>query len=281
MAQGYLVGLPQRLFDADGEPANAWKVYTWTADGTFTTPITTYSDADLSSANTNPIIADASGYFRAFVGVGVSLDLQIKNASGVLQFTFLGQLPSGYDPAINYDRTGATDSNGTYADATLTNPTITGDGVDGVVVAKRVTLAETATGVSHVATVAIPAGGTLLDILVSGGVLWGAAAAVLKVGDTADDDGYFTAVNLKATDLLAGETLSVSGSTSNWGGKNGVYLVAATGQRGPTSSNFGTYYAAGSNILITVTVTTPSVTTGRTYVTVFYAAGQTVAPVVT
>lgn len=280
-SQGYIVPLPQRLLDADGEPAVGWKVYTWTATGTFTVPLTTYSNATLTSANTNPIITDASGYFRAFVAAGTQLDIQVFNASDVLQFTLLSQLlPAGYDASASYNRSGATDLNGTYSVATLPNPTITTGGV-GLVVPKTVTFAETATGVSHVATVALPVGSTLLDILVSGGVLWGAAAAVLKVGDTADDDGYFTAVNLKATDLLAGETLSVSGSTSNWGGRNGAYLVAATGQRGPTSTNFGTYYAAGTNILGTVTVTTPSVTTGRTYMTVFYAVGQVVAPVVT
>lgn len=282
MAQGYLIGLPQRLLDADGEPAAGWKIYTWTPTGTFTVPLTTYSTATLSATNTNPIITDASGYFRAFVGSGTLLDIQVKNAADVLQFTLLSVLPApGYDPSASFNRSGATDSNGTYTLATLPSPTITGDGIAGVVAAKRVSFTETATGVSHVATIAIPPGGTLLDILVSGGVLWGAAAAVLKVGDTANDSGYFTAVNVKATDLLPGETLSVSGSTSNWGGKNGAYLVAATGQRGPTSANFGTYYLAGSNIVATITVTTPSVTTGRTYLTVLYALGQVTAPVVT
>jgi hypothetical protein len=176
----------------------------------------------------------------------------VQNAAGVPQFTMTGLEP-------------------------MASPT----SIDGGVVAKSVTLAETATGVSHVATIPIPAGATLLDIQVSGGVLWGAAAAVLKVGDTADDDGYFIGVNAKATDLLPGEVLSVAGGTSNWGGKNGAYLNATTGQRGPTTANFGTRYVAGSNILATVTVTTPSVTTGRTYLTVFYAVGQTITPVVT
>lgn len=282
MAQGYPVILPQRLFDANGLVGNGFKIYTWTADGTFTTPLTTYSTATLSATNANPIIADASGYFRAFVGVGISLDIQVKNSADVLQFTLLSQLPSsGYVPADSYNRTGATDTAGTYASATLTSPTITGNSIGGVVVAKSVALAETAAGVSHVATIPLPVGSTLLDILVSAGVLWGAAAAVLKVGDTADDDGYFTGVDLKATDLLVGEVLSVSGSTGNWGGKNGAYLVAATGRRGPAATNFGAYYAAGTNILATVTVTTPSVTTGRTYLTVFYAVGQAVTPVVT
>jgi len=158
------------------------------------------------------------------------------------------------------------------------NPAFTG-APTGIVVAKTVSFVEDATSLTHTGTVAIPAGATLLDILISAGVLWGAAAAVLKVGDTADDDGYFVGVDLKATDLLVGEVLSVSGSTGNWGGKNGAYLVAATGRRGPAASNFGAHYAAGSNITGIVTVTTPAVTTGRTYMTVFYATGTAVAPV--
>lgn len=252
MAQGFLVGLPQRLFDADGAPLDGALVYTWTADGTLTTPLTTYSDSALTSANTNPIVADASGYFRAFTASGLPLDLEVKNSAGVLQFTLLGVEP-------------------------MASPT----SVSGGAVGQSVIFAETATGVLHTATIPIPANATLLDIQVSGGVAWGAGAAVLDVGDTADPNGYFASVNLKATDLLAGEVLSVAGSTANWGGRNGAYLVASTGQRGPTSSNFGTRYIAGSNIIATVTVTTPSVTTGRTYLTVFYAAGLTIAPVVT
>lgn len=281
--QGFLVGFPQRLFDADGAPAALWTVETFTATGTFTTPLITYSDATLLTANGVSVTADASGYFRMFVAADTLLDLRVFNAASppVQQFTLLSVEPMAtYDESASYDRTGATDSNGTYDDATLIDPVVTGDGISGVVVSKSVTFAETATGTLHVATVAIPAGASLLDILISGGALWGAGAAVMKVGDTADDDGYFIGVNVKSGDLLAGETLSVSGSTSNWGGKNGAYLVAATGQRGPTTSNFGTRYVAGSNIIGTVTVTTPAVTTGRTYLTVFYSVGQVVAPVV-
>lgn len=91
--QGFLVGLPQRLFDANNLPGDAWKVFTWVADGTFTTPLTTWSDAGLTSANTNPIICDAAGYFVAFVAAGTLLDISVQNASGVDQFTLLSQEP--------------------------------------------------------------------------------------------------------------------------------------------------------------------------------------------
>lgn len=149
---------------------------------------------------------------------------------------------------------------------------------DGTVITKIVTFTENATNTTHTGTVTIPAGSWLHGIEVTSSVLWGATAAVMKVGDTADDDGYFTGIDLKATDLLVGEILMTNPSTS-WGGKEGVYLVAATGRRGPVTSNFSKYYAAGSNITGIVTVTTPAVTVGRTYMAVKYSFGQNIAAV--
>lgn len=65
----------------------------------------------------------------------------------------------------------------------------------------------------------VPEGATLIDVIVHGQALWAAGtSATLIVGDAADDDGFFTAVNLKATDLLAGESLSFAQS----GGKQGA-----------------------------------------------------------
>lgn len=66
-----------------------------------------------------------------------------------------------------------------------------------------------------------------------------------------------------------------------WGGKQGAYLVAATGRRGPTTDNFGQYYAAGSEIIGTITVTTPGATTGRTYMEVIYSVGTSVNAIAT
>lgn len=148
----------------------------------------------------------------------------------------------------------------------------------GVMITKMATFTENATNTTHTGTIAIPAGAILHNIQVNNSVLWAAGAAVMKVGDTADDDGYFVGIDLKATDLLVGEVLDTSPSTS-WGGKEGAYLVAATGRRGPTSSNFGKYYAAGSNIVGVVTVTTPGSTAGRTQMIVTYSVGEVVAAV--
>lgn len=62
----------------------------------------------------------------------------------------------------------------------------------------------------------IPIGATILDVQIDGVALWTAAtSASLEIGDAADPDGFWTAIDLKATDLLAGEGLSFAktGST--------------------------------------------------------------------
>jgi hypothetical protein len=79
---------------------------------------------------------------------------------------------------------------------------------------------------------------------------------------------------------LVGEVFDTN-SSELWGGKQGAYLVAATGRRGPTASNFGKKYVAGSNITGIITVTTPTPTTGRTTMVVRYCVPPTIAPVVT
>jgi len=128
MAQGFQAILPQRLFDTNGQPADLWEVSTWVADGTFTTPLTTYSNATLTSANTNPIIT-ADGYFRCFVAQDVQLDISVTDENGVPQsppqIISLEPMSSGFDPATSYNRTGATDTSGTYLGATITTSTLT------------------------------------------------------------------------------------------------------------------------------------------------------------
>lgn len=127
MAQGFLVGLPQRLFDSDGAPAAGWTVETFTATGTFTTPLITYSDATLLSSNGVSVTTDASGYYRMFVAISTLIDIRVKNAAGVTQFTLLSLEPMapivGFDPATSYNRSGATDTNGTYASAIVSSLT--------------------------------------------------------------------------------------------------------------------------------------------------------------
>jgi hypothetical protein len=101
----------------------------------------------------------------------------------------------------------------------------------------------------------------VLDIIIDGIALWTAAtSATMKVGDVADDDGFFTAVNLKATDLLAGESLSLESA----GGKAGAYV--ANSQVSPR------YSASARTISGVVTTVGGSGTAGRTRMTVIYTA---------
>jgi len=108
MAQGFLIGLPQRLLDSNGVPADGWKIY-YTHAG-LGTPVTTYSNATLTSANTDPVVTDSSGYYRAFVAEAVIVDIEVKNASNVSQFTLLSveAMPdtSGSSPSVTAVPTG-------------------------------------------------------------------------------------------------------------------------------------------------------------------------------
>lgn len=65
----------------------------------------------------------------------------------------------------------------------------------------------------------MPANAVLLDVTIHAEALWTAAtSAIMKVGDTVDDDGIAIGVDLKATDLLANESLSLY----QLGGKQGA-----------------------------------------------------------
>lgn len=93
------------------------------------------------------------------------------------------------------------------------------------VTSREITFTETTGAGSYTGSVTVPGGATILDIQVQSTALWTAASsATMIVGDT-DDDGWYTGINLKATDLALGEVIRF-GST---GGKEGVYIVTATG----------------------------------------------------
>lgn len=106
----------------------------------------------------------------------------------------------------------------------------------------------------------LPVGATLLDIIVNGVALWdNGTSATLKIGDATDDDGYYTGVNLKATDLLAGESISFALA----GGKAGAYI--ANSQVSPR------YSATARTISAAVTTVGTAPTTGETRINIVYA----------
>ena len=130
----------------------------------------------------------------------------------------------------------------------------------GPLVAQRVTFTETTGAGVYTGSVTVPAGALIIDIKVWSTALWTAAtSATMKVGDT-DDDGWYAGIDLKATDLLVGEEINFE----NLGGKQGVYLVAATGLRSAA-------YSAASR-LVTGIITTVGTTgnAGRTFMSVLY-----------
>lgn len=125
--------------------------------------------------------------------------------------------------------------------------------------ASEVTFTETAGAGTYTGAVVLPAGATLIDIIINGVALWtNAGACTMKVGDT-DDDGYYTGVDLKATDLLAGESLSFALA----GGKAGAYI--ANSQVSPR------YSASQRTINGIITTASTGGGAGRTRMTVIWS----------
>lgn len=121
---------------------------------------------------------------------------------------------------------------------------------------------------TYTADFVLPAGSVVVNVIVSGIALWTAAtSAALIVGDATDPGGFLASVNLKATDLLAGETISLE-STQTRGGNAGAYITVGT------STHIGSRYSAAER---TVTASITSVgagTAGRTLVTIEYVPLQ-------
>lgn len=112
----------------------------------------------------------------------------------------------------------------------------------------------------YTATVTLPAGSHLQDILVEGIALWNnGTSATLNVGDAGAAGGYYSGVNLKATDLLVGESLSFAFA----GGKAGSYIA---------NSQVSPRYSATERILTYVLTTVGTVpTTGETRIQTIYS----------
>lgn len=132
---------------------------------------------------------------------------------------------------------------------------------------------------TYTANFILPANAVLLDIIVVAEVLWAAAtSAALIVGDANDDDGYFTSTDLKATDLLVGESLAIGGALLQAGGKLGAYVTYSSSThllRGNTAANPTTTPPTSIDATRTAVVakvtSVGAGTTGRTRVTVVYA----------
>lgn len=129
-----------------------------------------------------------------------------------------------------------------------------------IAVAEEVTFTETTGAGVWTGSVSVPAGATILDVIVNGVALWNSqTSASMDVGDVADPDGYYAAIDLKATDLLAGESISFALA----GGKAGAYIA---------NSQVSPRYSASARVVSgIITKVGSSGTAGRTRMTVVYA----------
>lgn len=126
---------------------------------------------------------------------------------------------------------------------------------------------------TYTGSVSLPAGAVIQDVIVHAIALWAAGtSAGMIVGDAADPNGFYETIDLKATDLLAAESISFAFA----GGKQGADLdLVATG------FHVRRRYLAGARVVSGVVVSVGAGTTGRTLMTVIYAVPVPVASVKT
>ena len=125
-------------------------------------------------------------------------------------------------------------------------------------VAEARSFTETATTGTYTATVAIPSSGTVIDVCWSNIALWTAStSATMKVGDTSNDDGFFTNVDLKSAPG-AGVTISSLVQSTGSGDYKGVpkYYDADDTISGVVTTEGETGDAGRSIMLVTYVVPT-------------------------
>lgn len=136
--------------------------------------------------------------------------------------------------------------------------------LDGGSITKELTFTETSGDGVYTGTMALPAGARISDVGCDCQAVWTAStSASLIVGDDIDPDGFFTATNLKATDLILGEINNIE----HPGGKAGAYIV---------SEQRALYQATARNVIAEVTKVGTG-TAGRLRVYCTYSVPITVA----
>lgn len=107
-------------------------------------------------------------------------------------------------------------------------------------------------------TVTQPGGSTLLDIVVTAISLWNAGTSADGIVGAADPDGWFTSMDMKATDMLATESIAFALA----GGLAGAYIAnSATTLR---------YSAADRDITLSIVCAGTAATTGETIMDVLW-----------
>jgi len=135
-------------------------------------------------------------------------------------------------------------------------------------VSKEITFEETVSAGVWTGSVNVPAGATLVNIIVHATALWDSeTSATMIVGDATDPNGFYAAVNLKATDLLAGEAIDFA----HTGGKEGADLDAPAAAVAVRRR----YLAAARVISGEITKVGDTGAAGRTRMTVIYSNPET------
>ncbi len=119
-----------------------------------------------------------------------------------------------------------------------------------------------AAGVYSTNGILVPKYAIVLNVIVHCVALWDAGTSATGiVGDATDDDGYFTAIDMKATDLTAGQSIDFAKT----GGKEGAYCVG-------TATHWTTRYTTTQRtIKLKVTCVGTACSTGESILTVEYA----------
>lgn len=152
-------------------------------------------------------------------------------------------------------------------------PVISGGvvGQPGQILFQEATFIETSGAGTYTASITIPAGSYLVDVLVHGTAVWDNAGTVgMIVGDVANTDGMFIVTSLKAAgDLIAGETLGMG--TALDGGETGDDVSSGSWAR--------RYLATERVISGVITTSSTGGSAGRTRMIVLYT-DPTSSPIV-
>lgn len=132
----------------------------------------------------------------------------------------------------------------------------------------------------HTVAIQVPAYSILLNVGIIGVALWNqGTSADMIVGDADDDNGFIVSTDLKATDLLAGESIWVGSGTAMAGGKIGAYVANSQWTIG--SGVAPQYNSSARTITFKNTTVGTAATTGETICLVEYLTFSGSEPITT
>lgn len=128
-----------------------------------------------------------------------------------------------------------------------------------------------ATSRTYTSSIVVPPYSLLFDVGAVAEALWtGSGTVSLKAGDADDDDGFLAATDLKATELLAEESIQIGAGTALAGGMVGAFIANSQWGKGGGGGVYGRWAAVARTITFKVTCS-GTATAGVTRVYVVYA----------